>query len=64
MEKYIALRSLFPQLPFELWQRILWFILRFTLKEKLQQCLPMKINHDVYENVHNYENINFQLLTD
>jgi hypothetical protein len=59
MEKYNNFRQFFPQLPYELWQRVLWFVLRFTLQEKLEQCLPMKINFDVYENFYEFENENW-----
>jgi hypothetical protein len=59
MEKYNAMRQFFPQLPYELWQRVLWFVLRFTLKEKLEQCFPLDINFDVYENFYEFENENW-----
>lgn len=53
------MRQFFPQLPYELWQRILWYILRLTVEEKLEQCLPIKSNFDVYENIHHFENENW-----
>lgn len=59
MEKYIAMRQFFPQLPFELWQRVLWFVLRFTLNEKLEQCFPIKNNFDIYEDYYEFENENW-----
>lgn len=59
MEKYNEFRQFFPQLPYELWQRVLWFVLRFTLKEKLKNCLPLKNNLNVYENFHNFDNENW-----
>jgi hypothetical protein len=56
MDHYVEMRQFFPQLPNELWHRITWFVLRFTMKEKLEQCLPIKSNFDVFENEYHYEN--------
>ena len=49
MEVYLEARKLFPQLPGELWERIMWFVLRGLMEDKLSTCFPMFHECDVME---------------
>jgi hypothetical protein len=51
MEVYLEARTLFPMLPGEIWEKIMWFVLLQTMKEKLTFCLPMWQEFDVMEDI-------------
>jgi hypothetical protein len=53
MEEYRAMRVLFPQLPGEIWQIIEWYLLQLIMKEKLERCLPLEKNLDMFEMLYN-----------
>lgn len=55
MEVYLEARDLFPMLPGEIWEKIMWFVLLQTMKEKLSYCLPMWQEFDVMEEIRQSE---------
>lgn len=51
MEVYLEARNLFPMLPGEIWEKIMWFVLQSTMSDKLRYCLPMWQEFDVMEDL-------------
>lgn len=49
MERYVAMRSMFPQLPGEIWLMIQWHILKLIMEEKMATCLPSLRDYDMFQ---------------
>ena len=49
MEEYRAMKVLFPQLPGEVWLRVEWYLLKLIMEEKMERCLPLEKNLDMFE---------------